>query len=160
MLEENNALTIQPINTSASIEPKLYRLLTTLLPPDQIVGVRAISRRLTGSDDKAAVRAIFHKLEHTNTYPAYKFGGQWAVSLSCVFAKHWSEQRKAFADDDQRALALLYMLLNVALPLYIDALKSTPSPQQLAQLALVSSKAARLIERLLRGQPPAPDEGP
>lgn len=160
MLEKNNSLTIQPAAPASAIEPRLYRVITALLPPDEVVGVRNITRCVTGNEDKAAVRAMFYKLEHTNTYPAYKVGSQWAVSLSCIYAKHWSEQRKAFVDDDQRALALLYILLNAALPLYVDALKGNCSPPQLAQLVLVSSKAARLIERLLRGHPAAPDEGP
>jgi hypothetical protein len=135
-------------SATCSNEPSLHRVLSSVLPRDQIVGVRNISRALTGADGQAAVRAMYHLLEHTNTYPAYKVGSQWAVSLASVQAKRWSQERHAFIENDQKILGLVHLLLSNALPLYANAANGKCDLHQQAQLALISLKAVALIQRL------------
>ena len=134
------------------IKPELFRMLSLLLPPDRVVGVRAITLALTGRDDPAAIRAMFHLLENSNTYPARKIGSRWAVSPAAVQAKNWAQEQRAFGDEVQKTFGLLFLLLKGCLPLYAEAACGTCNPQQLAQLTLASSEAAELIQKLLGDQ--------
>jgi hypothetical protein len=129
---------------------ELLQVLSWLLPKDDYRGARDIARALGFGDSPAAVRKAFHCLENSNTYPARKDGGQWALSLTTWEAKKWSQERRSLVDEQQEALVLLYKLLVTSVWFYVEAAQGKGEAQLFANLAVISNEIARLFEELFR----------
>jgi hypothetical protein len=79
-----------------------------------------------------------------------KLGSRWAIRLSVLRAKWWSEERKAFSGDDQELLVKIHILLSAMLPLLVAVCTDDLDPGTNAQLAHGVDEATGLIEQLLQ----------
>jgi hypothetical protein len=114
---------------------------------DVVRTVRNISRAILGKDDPKSVRSMFHVLEYSNSIPSFKIGSQTCVMLSSVRAKFWSQEKRAWATEDEELLVRIHLLLTAALPLMMQMNGERSADAE--RLAAIMAEAVPTLQRLL-----------
>ena len=65
------------------------------LPADVLKGVREITLFIEGTDDKSAIRSMYHRTETSNTIPTFKQGSMTYARKSTIRATIWMQESRA-----------------------------------------------------------------
>lgn len=126
-----------------------HELSTPKLVGDLRIGANAISILFHGSDDIASVRSTRNMLL-SSSVPSFKLGARVCVRESTVRAKIWSQEKRAFAMQDEELLVRTHILLRAALSLLATVKSGGASPDEAVQLAAVVAEAVPTIEQLIQ----------
>jgi hypothetical protein len=113
------------------------------LAPDVLKTVREITLFTDDTDDKSAIRAMYHRTETSNTVPTFKWGSLTCARKSSIRAVIWMQESRAWKGALQEDLVRVHILLN-------SLLASLSEQNDNNQTLLLMAEAARTIQRLLQ----------
>jgi hypothetical protein len=118
------------------------------LPPDVLKGVREITLFMEGTDDKSAIRSMYHRTETSNTIPTFKQGSMTYARKSTIRATIWMQESRAWESALQEDLVRVHILLRSILASLAESNEHTV-PGHDWTLSPLMAEAARTIQRVL-----------
>jgi hypothetical protein len=119
------------------------------LAPDVLKGIREITLFTEGTDDKSAIRSMYHRTLKSNTVPTYKWGSLTCARKSAIRATIWSQESRAWKGALQEDLVRVHILLSSILASLAEQNEHTV-PSHDRTLSPLMAEAARTIQRLLK----------
>jgi hypothetical protein len=118
------------------------------LAPDVLKGIREITLFTEGTDDKSAIRGMYHRTLKSSTVPTYKWGSMTCARKSAIRAKIWSQESRAWKGALQEDLVRVHILLSSILTSLAEPNEHTV-PGHDRTLSPLMAEAARTIQRVL-----------
>src|SRR5882757_390107 len=115
------------------------------LAGDILKTVREITRFLEGTDDKSAVRGMYHRTEKSNTIPTFKLGSLTCARKSSIRATIWMQERRAWEGAVQEDLVRVHVLLSRLLAVTSEQNGSRANGHDQAQLLPLMAEATKTI---------------
>jgi hypothetical protein len=131
-------------------QASFFRIDDPRLSDDIDKGVKEISLTIFGSDNKKAVRAIYHLLESSNSLPAWKLGSMWCMRKSTFRAKIWMAERRAWRGESQEDLVRLHIVLSNLLKMLSARPRDLDTAGDRSELRLIIVEAITTMQRALR----------
>jgi len=119
------------------------------LPSDVLKGVREITLFTEGTDDKSAIRSMYHRTLKSNTVPTYKWGSLTFARKSSIRAAIWMQESRAWKGALEEDLARVHILLSSILA-SLEKPNQDPMNGHNRMLVPLMAEAVRTIQRLLK----------
>lgn len=138
-------------DTAARLSDTSFHMIDVRPPaPDIPKGVREITRFMEGTDDKRAVRGMYHRTKNSNTIPTFKLGSMTCALKSSIRATIWMQEKRAWRSEEQELLVRSHILLTSILTLLSGHNGHANDNYDQAQLSALMAEAATILQRVLR----------
>jgi hypothetical protein len=126
-----------------------HRVDNRSLALDVLKTVREITLFTDATDDKSAIRSMYHRTHKSNTIPTFKWGSLTCARRSSIRAVIWMQESRAWQGALQEDLMRVHILLSSILASLAENEHSMNGHDR--ALTPLMAEVAKTIQRVLQG---------